>query len=254
VRGIALESLYSMNRNRRTRPPTSHLMTGWVPYSLLTTETELRDLQEYLRVVNEFILQEGMRFRARVEESATHSAVTHHELDRYYEAHEAEDEMWHSSFPSVILSTVLIAVCSRFEAALTKVCKDLERESAIATPISWEQVSGRGLQKVGGFLQRNFSIHIADHPSWGSLQSYFKVRDCFVHAGGDLGTMGADNQVKVNGSLARLHSTGVRVDEYGMILLTGAFFDGLFDMTRTFWRDFFSACRDNAIIGPAYWR
>jgi hypothetical protein len=246
-----------MNTNPRQHPPVTFWMTGWIPFALLTRDTEFRDLEEYLKTVQEFVRDEGNRFTKEVEERARKQNLAGEDADHFFEAHEQEFERWHSSFPNTVLSTVLIAACSRFESGLTELCKDLEKERAIATPNTWESFKKQriqGITRAAYFLNENFGIDPQVDSRWQHIAAFFKIRDAFVHADGNVSYMGTDNQGKVRTAIQHLKATGLREAEYGKIELTPDFFDELFRSMIGFWIELRKACRDNAIIGPVYWR
>jgi hypothetical protein len=208
---------------------------------------------------NKFTVQ-GVQFSAAVDAVVLERGMTGDVATGFYESHLEDIDRWHSSYPYIIRASVLIMGCSRFESALTSICKDFDL--LVPTRVTWTQETrDRGIHKAARYLQENFDVCPACHEAWPRIQSYFKIRDCFVHAGGDVEMMQQGTPKKPKGerekvreAVMTLANRGVSENTQNRLELHRGFLDSLFHDMMCFWCSSKDAFRDNAIIGPVFWK
>ena len=203
--------------------------------------------------------REAAQFVTYINQTIASEGLAGEELDDFYDRHVDDHDRLHHSYPSMARASVLVLTCSRVESVFTDICKELEDASEIPTPTSWSTLTKvRGIHRAALFLDNNFAIRPASHRSWEAIKSYYKVRDCFVHTGGDVtlmsgeGGSGGNQQRAVREAVARLN--GVEETPIHRVELHPNFFDELFLTLTRFSDDLVDAFRDNAVVGPVYWK
>lgn len=237
----------------RTEQRKEWYMTGFFPAILYGTEVQFKSIKNYLLIVANYLESEATKFREEVDASIKSKGFTEADADHYYQEHLNEFEMWQSTFPSRIRTTVLVASCSLLEASLAEVCSYIEREIATIIKFKWVDIDDRdnGVKRAGIFLRNNISIFTEDHPKWQRILDYYHVRNVIVHADGDLDLL-KGKKVKVEQALKRLKATGVHV-EYGQIRISHALLEVMMEDIEAFWKSLEAAFKENAIVGPKYW-
>lgn len=249
-----------MNFNRRSSPPNHrYFVQGWFPLGILGFEAELRALQDYLRLVEQHVATDAAQFAAYVDATVKSQCLAGEELDAFYDGHREEYDRLHHSYPSLARASVLTLTCSRVESILTDICKELEDSSEVSTPHQWTSLGReRGIRRAAAFLRQNFDIRLTSYRSWSTIAAYFRVRDCFVHAGGEILLMSdgseatPDHQAAVRQAIAKLG--GASESALHRLQLRPEFFDALFVTLTGFSEALVDAFRDNAVVGPVYWK
>ena len=103
------------------------------------------------------------------------------------------------------------------------------------------------------FFKINFFIHFEDHDKWSSILQFRDIRNCFVHANGDIELM--KNSVKENlkKSLPRLSQSGVYLSNIGKISIDNSSVSFVVQAMEEWSKDLWIACRGNAFLGPKFW-
>lgn len=176
------------------------------------------------------------------------------DADAFYEAYEDEFNMWDSSFPTTIRSSVLIAACSQLEAQLTDICKTLEGDGNVATPTGWAQLDrDAGIRRAAKFLRSNFAIHAEDAHSWNAILDYYKLRDCVVHTGGDIALMRTHDGAAIRTILQKLNASGIYQDTAGRLCIGSTFLHRVLDDMLDFSKSLEAAIVGNDVVGPVFW-
>jgi len=244
-----------MNRNPRPIPPKEKWFSiGYVPSALFSAKSELRNLKDYLAIVKKYINEEAEGFRKGVEMEIRQHGLKGEYLQDYYSANEDEFDKWHSSFPNTVLISVLILSCSRFETALTELCKQFELDGDVQISYPWGVVGKQkdtGIHRSKTFLQNNFQIWISDNVGWEFIVDVFKIRDCFVHAGGNINL--SKDVFQMRNLINKYSKNGIKENQRHEIELTPPFLNYLIDVMISFWEELFNSFINNAIVGSVYW-
>lgn len=242
-----------MNRRPRPAPRTGWWMEGWFPGALFTVGTDLHRLGKYLESVAAFLEHQGAAFEAGLKAEAAALDLSEEDADRFYEAHEEQFESLRLSFPRTVRYTTLISACSTLESGLTGLCRELEEGGDVPVTATWggERLrKHRGISKGARFLRLNFGIYAEDHPMWARIGDAYTIRDCAVHAGGEVSLVKDGPQLEA--ALASFSDVRAGHENDRLVLPDKALARILDDMQQ-FWRDLERAMVDNADIGPVYW-
>jgi hypothetical protein len=132
-------------------------------------------------------------------------------------------------------------------------CKFLDNNS-LSRSISWDATDDQGLKKVANYLRDNFSIHPEDHDKWNSILGLYLVRNCFVHASGDIQLMKTEKQkTKLRNILPMLSRFGVYLSDPGKISFEETSVSLAVQAMEEWAKAFWIASRENAILGPKFW-
>jgi hypothetical protein len=170
--------------------------------------------------------------------------------EEYLSALEDDQDQLHNRFPGIVFRSTLLMACALFEGSLLDLCKSLER--ALPTPAPLTKIKDSGITKSAVFLKKNFGIYLSNHPGWGHVLDYFKVRDCVVHADGDISKMKPDQADRIRRVVERYGSTGLSMT-HGHLNLGQDFVAAVIDDLGAVWPPLGAACIDNEVVGPHYW-
>jgi len=242
-----------MNHRPRTTPPLLCFPVGYATFTLLATESAFRELEEYLLTVAEFIERNKNAFTESVSTAVQTAGLTGDDADCYYEAHQNEFCKWDDTFPNIVLSSVLMSACALFEGRLTDVVRDLDDDVNIVKVITWSDTQGTGIRRVNNYFRSNFEILLSDSSKWTDLLAVYTIRDVFVHALGrpDLGKPASRPRLD---AAVRRFAPNVAEDHVGRLSINIAFVKRVIEGMLECWRELAQASRDNAVLGPAYWR
>jgi len=157
--------------------------------SLMLARSQFQDLREYLSLAQDFVHREQQEFEKRIDDYITVNALHGEDRGEYYSSREDDYDLLQSRFPRIVFSSTLLMACALFEGSLVDLCKAFER--ALPTSTKWMDLpkKDKGITKAAEFLKVNFGIHLSNYSHWNKVKDYFKVRDCIVHAGGDISNM-----------------------------------------------------------------
>ncbi len=243
-----------MNHRKRIKDSETPWKTnGWVPFALVENEAEFETLHKYLLLVEDHIRDKTVAFASNIKKTIERLGLSGQDADYYYESHENEYGRLHEAYPNIARATVLSMACSVFESGLTEICKEFERTDDVQTTrIKWDKINNAtGIIRAKKYIKKNFDIHFNEHQEWQAIRDYYKVRDCFVHANGDVSLM-KEKQSKDIESITR-RVPGVTIEYKRLRLDSRRFFDGVFGTMSRFWSDLRIAFRENEIVGPVYW-
>ncbi len=248
---IRIENI--INQRPRATPPTEQNFINFsTPLSLIGTEGEIYDLKEYLFVVETFIETGTGQFHERIDNAVKAQKLSEQESEEYYVFHQDEYERWHSSFPNTIRSTVLIAACSRFETALANLCKGIEKQK-FPDLCGWDSMTEyKGIRRGEYFLRINIGVCLREHPLWSRVIDYYTIRDCFVHAGGDISMMSERSRIKISDAIKGLKRFGISENAVNQIELSREFIAFVLADMIEFWKDLGKAIKHNAVVGPQF--
>ncbi len=123
------------------------------------------------------------------------------------------------TLPPILYMSVVIAAASVLEQELRGVCQALR--DALKLPLSFNDITGSLLERF-----KKYAVNLAGLPielqdsDWQDILAVYEIRNCLVHAGGDLGAFGkadvirafaerrqltlrADNHLELNGGTAQ---------------------------------------------------
>jgi len=241
-----------MNQNQRTTRRASFHMVGFYPRIIDACITELRSVLSYLERVASFVSDEQKNYRDRLETEIQENEMGEEEADFFYDTHYEDIQELHAFFPTALRSSVLTFAFSLFESRLVEACKFLDKHP-LARSRSWADTEDRGLKKVAKFLRKNFSIHPEDHDKWNSILQFHLVRNCFVHANGDIELMKNSAQNDLRKALPILSQFGVYLSDLDKISIEESAVSFAVQAMEKWTKAFWIACRENAVIGPQFW-
>lgn len=246
------ESESLMNRNQRTAPRTSFHMEGFYPGIIDACITELRSVLSYLEKVARFVSDEQKNFRDRLETKTKENEIGEGKMNFFYDAHYEDIQELHAFFPTALRSSVLTFAFSLFESRLVEACKFLDKHS-LARSCCWADTKDRGLKKVARFLRKNFSIHPEDHDKWNLILQFLLVRNCFVHANGDIELMKNSAKNDLKKALPMLSQFGVYLSDIDKIIIEESTVSFAVQAMEEWAKSFWITCRENAVLGPQFW-
>jgi hypothetical protein len=199
------------NLNIRPRPtPASSgsLMNAHFDLvSLLLAEWQFQDLREYMSLAQNFVVRQQRDFQKRVDDYTAVNALEGEDKDQYYSSLEDDQDQLHSRFPHIVFSSTLLMACALFESSLVDMCKAFER--VLPTPIPWSRGKNNGITKAAAFLKENYGVCLSNYSHWERVMGYFKVRDCIVHAGGDISNMKPEQANRIRKAVELYGSLGL---------------------------------------------
>lgn len=239
-------------RPRQTPASSDSLMNAdFDLVSLLLAESQFQDLREYMSLAQDFVVRKQREFRKRVDDHLTVNALEGDDRDEYRNYHENDYDQLHNQFPRIVFSSTLLMSCALFEGSLVDLCKSFER--VLTTPAPWNAFDrDRGITKAAAFLKSNFGIHLSNYSHWSQIVDYFKVRDCIVHADGDLSNMQPQQANRIRETVNRYGSLESSVNTRRLVV-GHKFVSAVIDTLGGIWPLLETACIENEIIGPRYW-
>jgi hypothetical protein len=123
------------------------------------------------------------------------------------------------TLPPILYTSVVIAAASVLEQELRGICQALRE--ALKLPVSFNDITGSLIERF-----RKYSVNLAGLPidlqesAWQDILAVYEIRNCLVHAGGDLSafaraevirafaqrrelTLCPDNRLELNGATAQ---------------------------------------------------
>ncbi|MGO9256344.1 MAG: hypothetical protein ACLQU1_08600 [Bryobacteraceae bacterium] len=244
-----------LNTRPRSAPAKSGgwFVQGWGAVPLIITESQFQDLRDYLSLARDFVIREQQTFLKRVEDAIAANSLQGEDKDEYYGAHEEEYDQLHSRFPRLAFSSTFLMACSLFESSLVDLCKGFERESALSTPRLWSDFpNDKGRMRAAEFLKANFGIHLSNYAHWDEITVVFKVRDCIVHADGDVSNMQPKHAAQVKVSVKAYSHLDLNIT-HGSLVIGSAFVSYVIEVLAGLWPNLHTACFENEVLGPHYW-
>jgi hypothetical protein len=218
--------------------------------SLLLAESQFQDLREYMSLAQEFVVRKQRDFHKRVDDHIAVNALEGEDRDEYYSSHEDDHDQLHSRFPRIVFSSTLLMACALFESSFVDLCKGFER--ALPTPIPWSHVKDKGITRAAAFLKENYGICLPNYSHWDRVINYFKVRDCIVHADGDLSNMQPEQANRIRRTVKLYGSLGLLVTNRHLVI-GQEFVSAVIDDLGGIWPLLETACIQNEVVGPHYW-
>jgi hypothetical protein len=225
-------------------------MRGFYPGILDTGITELHSLQSLVSRLPDFLSEKQSEFERHLAERVREEGMDEEQRSGFFEKHEAEFHELHTFFPNAVWNSLLTLACSLFESRLMEACKFLE-SSCAPLKCKWATVNGQGLDKSAAFLRKNFGIFPERHENWVTIRDFFEVRNCFVHANGDVDLTRKPQETEASAN--RLRNAGVTLPDTRILQLEGNAVATATKRMETWFKAFWVACRDNANIGPKFW-
>lgn len=125
---------------------------------------------------------ENLYMECQLEDART----SNHEDDEQHD-YRASDSLLEIEFIYLRMHrySAILTAYSYLESSMNKLCETLQKEKNIMTPIS--ERSGAGINRCKKYLKEFASINFkAISRTWGDLALLNKVRNCIMHAGGDV--------------------------------------------------------------------
>jgi hypothetical protein len=162
--------------------------------------------------------------------------------------------MWHVSLPATLRATVMVAAFSQFEAGFAEVCRVLESDNDVPKRHSWDTRPSCALWRAKEYFWRNFSIRLSDHETWGRITDYYQVRNCIVHAHGDIGLLTQSKQQRTKEAIAHLRVFfGAGCDDCDIITVEMTLLRKQLKDMQSLWEELECALADNEVVGPVFW-
>lgn len=217
---------------------------------LLLAEWQFQDLREYMSLAENFVVRQQRDFQKRVDDYVAEHELEGEHKDEYYSSLEDDQDQVHSRFPRIVFSSTLLMACALFESSLVELCKGFER--GLPTPTRWSDGKDTGIKKAAAFLKGNYGICLSNYSRWNQVTDYFKVRDCIVHAGGDVVNMKLDQANQIRKTVRLYGSLGLSITNRHL-QIGQAFVSTVIDDMAGIWPLMESACIENEVVGPHYW-
>lgn len=238
-------------RPRPTPASPDSLMTAHFELvSLLFTEWEFQGLRQYMSLAQNFVVSQQQDFQKRVDNFVAVNALEGEDQDEYYSSIEDDNDQLHNRFPRIVFSSTLLMACSLFESSLVDLCKVFE--CALPTPTPWSKCKDNGIRKVDAFLKANYGVCLSNYSHWERVMDYFKVRDCIVHAGGNISNMKSEQANLIRKAVERYGSLGLCMTNRHLGI-GHEFVFAVIDDFRGIWPLLEEACIQNEVVGPHYW-
>ena len=236
---------------------------GKLPMLFSRSQTGLEHITEYNKVANSFIINKAKKFTDDIENTIKLKKLDSEESDHYYDSNWDEYHKLGSFFPEVIRYSVLVAICTHFESTLTDICKTIDtdiykdnhlrdskrfRGAVIHHPYK-EIRQEKGIRKPKHYFKKNMSIDFVSHKKWQTLIETFEIRNCIVHTNGDYLLMSKPEDI------VKIVEKNKNIE---IVISKISISDSYINDTSKFMIDFIRclqlACKENDILGPAYWR
>jgi hypothetical protein len=143
--------------------------------------------------------------------------------------------------------------CSLFESSLVDLCKGFERDPVLPTPKSWGDLGeDKGITRAAGFMKVNFGILLSNYPHWNKIKDYFKIRDCVVHADGDVSNMKPKQAAQLRATVKAYSQLELGIN-HGRLVIGNKFVSAVIDDLGGIWPLLHTACFENEVVGPHFW-
>jgi hypothetical protein len=97
------------------------------------------------------------------------------------------------TMPVIIRQSLFIAIYALLETYLNEVCALIQREQKLKVSIN--DLAGNGIFRAKDYLEKVLDFQFpASHKSWQRISNYNRLRNCFVHACGQI-TSGTNKQL-----------------------------------------------------------
>jgi hypothetical protein len=258
------------SRDLNTRPRPSPASSGGLMnahfdlVSLFLAKSQFQDLREYMSRAQVFVVQQQLDFRKRVGDYIVENALEGDDRDEYYSSHEDDYDQLYSQFPRIVFSSTLLMACALFESLLVDLCKGFEHK--LPTPKKWNTLkTHHGIMKSAAFLKLNYGIDLTNYSHWEQVKNYFEVRNCIVHAGGDISNMQpkqanlirrivqTDDSLKSDNPIIQPEDSSESNIPIVHLVVEYKFVSVVIDIFGDIWPLLETACIQNEIVGPHYW-
>lgn len=239
----------NLNTRPRPKPASSDSLmnASFDLASLLLATWQFQDLREYASQAQDFVHRKQQDFEKRIDDHIAANALEGEDREEYYSSHEDDYDQLQSRFPRIVFSSTLLVACALFEGSLVDLCKGLERTLSVSQP--WACTKHTGIRKAAAFLMENFGIDLSNYSHWDRVKDHFKVRDCIVHADGDLSNMQREQADRIRETAKRDGA----LDANGHLVIGHTFISGVIDDFEGIWPLLKTACIENDVAGPHYW-
>lgn len=242
-----------MNRTTRRQSRTQFYSIGYLPVEICLTASGLEHLSGYLQTVSEHLFHVRDEFIRSVDAEMASLGLSGKSAQAFLDSREEEHGQKHEFFPSTIRSSVLVMACTQLEAGLVALCQRLQCDARVLVKTRWEGLTDHGIRKAAKFLDANFGVRCSRHQAWQQILHYYTLRNCIVHAAGDIDAMSSKNQQSTRGAIRYLAELGVSEDDTGRLVLPREFVATVICEMRCLWGALAKALEENSIVGPAYW-
>ena len=219
---------------------------------------DLRSLRSLVTRLPEFLSEEQSKFQRQLEKRVNDEQLDEEQAQSLYDYHEDKFHELHTFFPDAVWISQLTLACSLFEACLVEACKYLEI-SKIPLTQTWTTIEKqkKTLEKIEDFLQKNFSIFPKQHKnkrhkeSWGVIEDFFQMRNCFVHANGEVDL--TRKPVDIEARARRLSHAGITLSNTRTLQLEAKSITVVVDEMEAWLKAFRVASMNDTVIGPMFW-
>jgi hypothetical protein len=162
--------------------------------------------EDYLRTVEEFLRKEAVSLREKYHEMES-------AIGGSSNVEEHLDAVQHF-FPSLLRSSLFLAVYSCFDGAMKHTCDLVQEQRHCPTGVDGEK-KGSDLEKYNRYLRRIAGVQLDRLAGWTDLTDYAKVRNCVVHYEGHLDCKRDASQYLIKQYIPRKSSLSVACGFYG---------------------------------------
>lgn len=248
-----------MNKAVRPKIPADFSYSiGWTPVILYHAETQLRDLDVYLSLAvasvsfaqDDLIVETG---RIHLSNGAVNAEIDEEDRHPPCRHYEEEYNRRFNFFPSILYSGVLTSAYALFETSLVSLCTSIEKDEKIQKVYPSQAGRRTAVARSAEFLLRNFELDITKSQHWSRILDYYKVRNCFVHASGDVLLLKNVHGTSLRAFVVHEAGAGISIDGNDRLKIAPEFVRAVIDCLKRFWPELTQACCANATLGPRFW-
>jgi len=97
--------------------------------------------------------------------------------------------------PRILRYSSIVSTFILVESALSAICHELQREDGFSLNLA--DLSGKGLDQCRKFLTRVAGVDLSElDPEWRQFSDWRRIRNCIVHANGDLSRAGDSGVIR----------------------------------------------------------
>jgi len=143
--------------------------------------TGFDELEEYLKITEEYLQKAEKDFDIRVEEQVkklSSADIPSEELDEINEFYGEKHWDYAETFPRILRSSFFVSAYSLLEHKMVTICGWLKKDKQI--PVSWNDSKGNTLDQFKHYCKRA-DLGLTYDDNWKEINEYRRIRNCIVH-------------------------------------------------------------------------
>lgn len=154
------------------------------------------------------------------------------------------EERFKKDFPSKLRYSFVVLLQIIFETRLKAACDEIVKRKGLL--LKERDLKGAPLERAKMFLHKVAYVRLKSDNPWQELNNHQKVRDCIVHANGEIALSRDKSQLE---ALSR-RGVGISINDEGFLDINREYCNRSLEMIRVFFEDLF----DSAGFGLSYYR